>query len=187
MTKTLHDTFNLNSMGGEDSKRHNMENCLLGIAEGTCENGPKLNNEKTEFVVFASERQRPKVTSTDIAVDGIKVGAADDIKYVGMWHDNSLTRRKEVAAVSSKVSRNIALIRRNRKYLSLESCQKLASDLVMAILNYGNALYMGCQTKKSQIFRDCKTMLQKQFQARINMIVQHWPDINCIGYLWRKG
>ena len=31
--KTLYDTFNLNSQGDEDSKRHNMENCLSGIAE----------------------------------------------------------------------------------------------------------------------------------------------------------
>ena len=29
----------------------------------------------------------------DIGIDGIKVGMADDIKYVGMWHDNSLTMR----------------------------------------------------------------------------------------------
>ena len=30
--KTLYNTFNLNSKGDEDSKRHNMENCLSGIA-----------------------------------------------------------------------------------------------------------------------------------------------------------
>ena len=46
----------------------------------------------------------------DIGVDGIRVGAADDIKYVGIWLDNSLTMRKQVAAECSKVSRNIALI-----------------------------------------------------------------------------
>ena len=71
--KALYCTFNLNSMGVEDSERHNMENCLLGIAEWTHENRLKLNNEKTEFIVFASERQRHKVTSMDIGVDGIKV------------------------------------------------------------------------------------------------------------------
>ena len=52
--KTLYDTFNLNSNGVEDSKRHNMEKCLLGIAEWTCEIRLKLNNEKTEFIVSAS-------------------------------------------------------------------------------------------------------------------------------------
>ena len=30
----------------------------------------------------------------DIGIDGIKVGAADDIKYVAMWHDNSLAMTK---------------------------------------------------------------------------------------------
>ena len=113
-------------MGDEDSKRLNMENCLSGIAEWTHENKFKLNNEKTEFAPFVSERQRHKVSSMEIGVDGIKVGAADDIKYVRMWLDNSLTMMKQVMAVCRKVSRNITLIRKNRKYLSMESYQKLA-------------------------------------------------------------
>ena len=92
------------------------------LQKWTCENRLKLNNEKTEFTVFASERQRHKVTSMEIGIDEIKVGAADDIKYVGMWLENSLTMRKQVAAVCRKVSRNIALIRKKRKYLSIESC-----------------------------------------------------------------
>ena len=71
---TRHYMIHLNSMGDEDSKTHNMENCLLGIAEWTPENRHKFNNEKTEFIVFASERQRHKVTSMDVGVDGINVG-----------------------------------------------------------------------------------------------------------------
>ena len=31
--KKLYDTFNLNSISGDDSKRHNVENCSSGIAE----------------------------------------------------------------------------------------------------------------------------------------------------------
>ena len=121
--KTLYDTLNLNSMGDENRKRHNMENYLSRITEWTCENRLKLHNEKTEFTVFASERQIHKVTSMEIGIDGIKVVAADDIKYVGMWLDNSLTMQKQVAIVCRKVSRNIALIRKNKKYLFMESCQ----------------------------------------------------------------
>ena len=113
--KTLNDTFNLNSKSDEDRKRHNMENNLSGIAKWTHENRLKLNNEKTDFIVLARERQRKKVTSVEIGIDGIMVGAADEIKYVGMWLDHSLTMKKQVATVCSKVFRNISLIRKNRK------------------------------------------------------------------------
>ena len=85
--KALYDTFNLNSNGDKDSKRHNMENCLSGIAEWTHENRLKLKSERTEFIVFVSERQTHKVTSMEIGIEGIKVVADDDIKYVGMWHN----------------------------------------------------------------------------------------------------
>ena len=125
-----------------------MENCLLGIAEWTCENRLKLNNKKTVFIVFTSEKQRHKVTSREIGIDGIKVGAADDIKYVGKWLDYSLTMSKQVATVCSKVSRNITSIRKNRKYFSIESSQKLTSGLVMGLLDYGNALYYGPPNKE---------------------------------------
>ena len=84
MTKHCVIHFNLNSKGDEDSKRHNLENCLSGIAAWTCENRPKLNNKTTEFIFFTSERQRHNITSMEIGIDGINVGAADDIKYVGM-------------------------------------------------------------------------------------------------------
>ena len=42
--KTLYNIFNLNSKGDEESKRHNMENCLSKIAEWICENRLKINN-----------------------------------------------------------------------------------------------------------------------------------------------
>ena len=67
-----------------------------------------------------------------------------------MWEcgSTSLTMGKQVATVCSKVSRNIALIRKNRKYLSIESSQKLASGLVMGLLDYGNALYYRLPNKE---------------------------------------
>ena len=58
---------------------------LAQWAVWTLENRLKLNNEMTEFIVFTSERQRYKVTPMEIGIDRIKVEAADDIKYVGMW------------------------------------------------------------------------------------------------------
>ena len=54
---------------------------------------------------------------------------------------------KQVAAVCSKVYRNIALIRRIQKILSLDSCQKLASGVGMAMLDYGNAFYSELSNK----------------------------------------
>ena len=55
--------------------------------------------------------QRHKVTYTGISVDGIKVKDADNIKYVDMWLEPSLSiKKKQVATVCSKLSRNIDLL-----------------------------------------------------------------------------
>ena len=102
----------------------------------------------------------------DISVDGIKVGAADDIKYVGMWLDNSLTMRKWVAAVCSKVSRNTALIRRNREYFSFEPCPKIASGLVIAMEEYGNALCYRLPNKEIKKLQRCQNYTAKTILHR---------------------
>ena len=85
--------------------------------------------------VFASGRQKHKITSTDITVYGIKVMVADNIKYVGMWLDTSLTMRKQVSAVCSKVSRNITLFRRNRKYLE-QNCRFIEDKLSSTTVDF---------------------------------------------------
>ena len=46
-------------MGGEDSKRHNMENCLWGIAES--ENRLMLNNGNKGFIGFANKDKDTKL------------------------------------------------------------------------------------------------------------------------------
>ena len=63
--------------------------------------------------------------------------------------DTSLMMKKQMATVCSKVSRNIALF----KYPSLESCQKLAAGLFMAILDYGNVLYSWLTNKELRKFQ----------------------------------
>ena len=72
--------------------------------------------------------------------------------------DTSLTMKKQVATVYSIVSRNTSLIGHNRKYLSLGSCQKLASGLVVDILGYGNTLYFGLPNKELKKVRRFKTL-----------------------------
>ena len=107
----------------------------------------------------------------EIGIDGIKVGAANDIKYVGMWLNYSLTMRKQVATVCSMVSRNIALIRKNRKYL-YGVMSKLVSGLVMGLLDYGYALNYGLPNKEVTKLQRLQNYVTKTILGRINMIVQ---------------
>ena len=79
-------------MGAEVSKRSNLEDCLSRVTELTYQNRLQLSNDKTKFIVFASERQkRHNIISTDISVDGIKLKAAGDMEYVDMWLDTFIT------------------------------------------------------------------------------------------------
>ena len=59
----------------------NLEDCLSGITEMTRDNRLKLNNDVTQFIVL-TRGQKHQITSADIGVDGIRVKATDNAKYV---------------------------------------------------------------------------------------------------------
>ena len=90
-----------------------------------------------------------QVTSMQIAIDGIKVGASVDIKYVGMWLDNSLTTKKTGCSSVQEGFQKYSINQKEQKIsLSMESCKNLTSGLVMALLDYGNALNYGLPNKE---------------------------------------
>ena len=57
--------------------------------EWTQENRPKLNNDKTQ-----------------ISVDGIRVKVADNIKYVGLWLDGSLSIKTSANSMHQGISKD---------------------------------------------------------------------------------
>ena len=81
---------------------------------GWDQNRLKMNNEKTEFIVFASHQLMPKCETKTLCVNGVNVERAEVIKYLGVWmgptHDIQKTYLYEEPYCNAEFPKNQAYL-----------------------------------------------------------------------------
>ena len=103
----------------------------------------KMNGAKTEFITFAARKQLPKCEITEITVDNCVIQRASVIHYIGVWLDQHLNLKKQITTKCATAVFNIQCIKHIWNTLIELACQTLVQGLVMAHLDYANALYFG--------------------------------------------
>ena len=148
------------------------------------ENHLKMNGAKTEFITFAARKQLPKCEITEITVDNCVIERASVICYLGAWSDQHLNLKKQITAKCATAMFNIQCIKHIWNTLTQSACQTLVQGLVMAHLDYGNALYFGLpdiDVKRLQRVQNiaAKLILRKTNQDSITECLRelHWLPI----------
>ena len=103
----------------------------------------KKNGAKTEFITFAARKQLPKCGITEITVDNCVIRRASVIHYLGALLDQHLSLKKQITTKCATAMFNIQHIKHIWNTLTQSACQTLVQGLVMAHLDYANALYFG--------------------------------------------
>ena len=107
------------------------------------ENHLKMNGAKTEFITLAARKQLSKCEITEITVDNCVIERASVIHYLGAWLDQHLNLKKQITTKCATSMFNIQCIKHIQNTLTQSACQTFVQGLVMAHLNYANALYFG--------------------------------------------
>ena len=119
----------------------------------------KLNEEKTEYIIFS--RNKTPVH------DAIKAGnndvpAQDTVKILGVTLDRNMTLERQVINTCKSIYMNIRKIRRIRPYLTDYAVRTLVLTTVTIHLDYCNSLYNGLTVgtmKKLQIAQNVAARL----------------------------
>ena len=106
------------------------------------ENRLKMNNSKSEFIIFGSNRSLPKCTTQDIDVANTVVVRSKCVKLLGVLLDENLTFKRHIAAKARIAALAMYNIRKLRQYLDTSTCLKLANALVFAHMDYCNSLFV---------------------------------------------
>ena len=56
----------------------------------------KMNDGKTEFIMFGAKKQLVKYTTTSIDVNNTKVSMSKVVKYVGTWMESNITFKDNI-------------------------------------------------------------------------------------------
>ena len=142
--------FNSGLTVDEQSAFMELEKCLKNIRSWMNINRLKMNDAKTEFIVFGSQQQLAKLHTTTLDVNNTLIESAASAKYLGVYLDKNLNLKQQITAKCKVASWNLYRIKNIRKYLTLEACTVLVLGLVVVHLDYANSLFVGLPKKDIQ-------------------------------------
>ena len=113
---------------GDISSR--LKDCLSNIREWMNINLLKLNQDKTELMVFSPKHRVKDISDVTISFGGSIIHDAPFVKNLGAYLDRTLCMEKQCNAVTRSCYLNIRNIGRIRPYISEDACKTLVNSLV---------------------------------------------------------
>ena len=102
----------------------------------------KMNDGKTEFIMFRSKYQLNKCVKYQININGVSVQSVDVIRYLGAWMDKHHSFKHHIKVKCKVAMFNHIRIKRLRAYLMESMCNILVMSLVMLHIDYVNSILM---------------------------------------------
>ena len=111
------------------------------------ENQLKMNDDKTEYINFVSNKMAEKIQTQSISINGTNINKREGIGYLGAWLDEHLTLREHIKRKCRIVMVNLQHIHLIRQYLTQDTTQTLVLGIVMSQLDYSNTIFSGLPDK----------------------------------------
>ena len=120
-----------------------LEQFLCDINTWMAQNMLKLNNSKTEIILFGSKKQLAQVNIQSLDVAGTV--SEEPVRILGAMFDLNFTMVSRLNSVVKKASFHLRNIGKVRKLLTEDATKKVVQNLVISRINYCNALLSGIQ------------------------------------------
>ena len=117
-----------------------LERCLSDIADWMSANMLKLNQDKTELIIFAPKHQVKHFSDFRLKFDGTVLSDVSCVKNLGMYFDKTISMEQQASAITISCFQQIRNIGRIRSLISVDACRALVCSLVISSLDYGNAI-----------------------------------------------
>ncbi len=132
---------------------HDLQYCTITINDWMNGNKLKMNNSKTEFIMFGSRKQLDKCVPESIVIVNNVIPKQKFIRYLGAFLDETLNFKEHITRKCRTAMLNYFKIKSIRKYLTREATEILVLSLVVSHLDYCNVLLFGvaqCDLNKMQ-------------------------------------
>lgn len=128
-----------------------LEKCIQEIRQWMQQNFLKLNDDKTEFLLFGSRQQLSKVSIPYIKIGDSKIFPASQARSLGVTFDSAMTMEPHISNVIRSSSCHIRNIGKIRKFLNRDAAEQIVHSFITSRLDNGNSLLFGLP--QSQINR----------------------------------
>ena len=134
--------FEFNKSSKAASLQH-LELCIDGIKSWMSQNILKLNEDKTEVIVFGSRKYLEGMPSISIRVGDCTITSTRSVRNLGAHFDSQMNMEEFIIKKCRACRLQLHKIARIRKYLSNDTCSCIIQGLVTSKLDYANCLPYG--------------------------------------------
>ena len=120
-----------------------IQNGVKKVGEWMMQNKLKLNEDKTEFIVFGTRHQLKNLTVNSIQLGGDTILRSTSARNLGVIMDQHLDMSSHVTSVCRVCYYNLRSIWKIRKFLTMEAAKTLVHALIISKLDYCNSLLYG--------------------------------------------
>ena len=135
-------SFKTSCLNDMESSKYKMEACVRDIELWMLCNRLKLNQEKTEVLVFSSSYRPTPSLDNLMTVDEI-VACSPMARNIGVIFDNSLSMASHSNAVCKSAFFHLHKISKIRKFLTPETTKAIIHAFVTSKIDYYNSLLFG--------------------------------------------
>ena len=149
-----------------------IEQCVSSIKGWMKNNKLKLNDDKTELLVFGTPQQLKKISFSSVVVGSTVVSKSSKARNLGVIFDENLNFNSQVNIMCKKSYFHLRNLSAIRKYLDQQSAKKAVQAFVTSTLDYGNSLLYGLPKNQLE-----KLQLVQNSAVRIIMGVRKFDHI----------
>ena len=147
----LYVPFNVSNLLESQDVKAKLDACTSDIDKWFLSNRLKLNNKKTEVILFQPPAQKRRNSLPIVTlVDGKEVKPVTNIKSLGVFLDDTLKLTEQVSFMTSCAHFHLRRISAKRSIFSRRITETLVNALVLSRLDYCNSLICGLPNKMIQ-------------------------------------
>ena len=120
-----------------------LERCLAEVQTWMQYNFLKLNDSKTEFIVFGVHQQLSKVQDITVTVGDDTIHETPVVRNLGMFIDKELKHTAHINRLTSSSFHCLQNVARIQHQLDTETVKSIIQALVISKLDYCNSILLG--------------------------------------------
>ena len=161
-----------------------LEACLNEVSTWMATNKLKMNDDKTEIIIYGTKKQLSKVNVQSLRVGGAQVSCVDHVRDLGVWMENTLNLDLHIRKICQRAHHQLRNLHNIRNNLSEQSTKILMHGLVLSHLDFCNGLYAeipAYQLKRLQKLqhRAARIVTRASYDQPIKPILKslHWLPV----------
>ena len=141
--------------------KSSFESCVSDVRAWMSSNCLKLNDDKSELLIFHSKRvPRPNITAINIGEESIS--PVESCRNIGVTHDETLSFDEHIRSITKTAFWHLRNIYQIRHYLDTDSLLILVHAFITSKLDFCNSLLIGlpkCLLKRLQSVQNAAARL----------------------------